>query len=459
MTGTGVVTISARYAAALKAGGRIGTANSCEVWAGSSLLATLPIEDSTTITVDRSNQVRRTCSVVLTDPFVGTPQSLVPTSPSSLLAPYGNELVLYRGINYGDGTSELVQVGVFGIESTVIADTSPDLVLTITGGDRSVAISHAGFTDVYTISPSSNIGTAIQTLITSRPTGIVYSYAFAPTTAITSTTPIVYGPGDDPWASAQALAASIGYELFFDSAGICTFLPVPDPTKALISWSYNEGSVNIATSLRRTLDRSTAANYIIRDGQGSGVADGSTEIAVGSNGASLPQSTINVLDTSTFLTVPGFLWVTTAAGLEAVSFTGMTATTFTGCTGGTGAMATGGAVTEQTPRGVAMDTNPKSPTYVGGPYGQQVDYQTSNLYTTFPQAQAAANADLLLALGTVESIEILAVPKPDHHPDDVVEVTRARSGLASQLYVIDSYQMGFGTAGILDFTCRRVTLP
>jgi hypothetical protein len=70
-----------------------------------------------------------------------------------------------------------------------------------------------------------------------------------------------------------------------------------------------------------------------------------TTIASGSNGASLPQGTINVASTSGFLSA-GTLIVATAAGPQTVNYTGKTSNSFTGCTGGTGAMATGGAVSQ-----------------------------------------------------------------------------------------------------------------
>jgi hypothetical protein len=76
---------------------------------------------------------------------------------------------------------------------------------------------------------------------------------------------------------------------------------------------------------------------------GSTVTVVSTTIAAGSNGAVLPQSTINVVSTAGFAT-RGVINVTTNAGSQAVSYTGITGTTFTGCTGGTGTMSTGGFV-------------------------------------------------------------------------------------------------------------------
>lgn len=70
-----------------------------------------------------------------------------------------------------------------------------------------------------------------------------------------------------------------------------------------------------------------------------------TTIASGSNGASLPQATINVASATNF-TASGTILVTTAAGVQTVTYTGKTGTSFTGCSGGTGAMSTGGNVSQ-----------------------------------------------------------------------------------------------------------------
>jgi hypothetical protein len=72
----------------------------------------------------------------------------------------------------------------------------------------------------------------------------------------------------------------------------------------------------------------------------------STTIAVASNGATLPQATINVAATTGFPST-GVIYVTTTTGVQTVTYTGTTGTTFTGCAGGTGNMATGGAVAGQ----------------------------------------------------------------------------------------------------------------
>jgi len=72
----------------------------------------------------------------------------------------------------------------------------------------------------------------------------------------------------------------------------------------------------------------------------------STTIAVGSNGAVLPQATIYVASTVGAPT-SGSFW-NEALGTT-VAYTGITSGTFTGCTGGTGTLATGQAVTPAAP--------------------------------------------------------------------------------------------------------------
>jgi pectate lyase-like protein len=70
-----------------------------------------------------------------------------------------------------------------------------------------------------------------------------------------------------------------------------------------------------------------------------------TTISSLSNGASLPQSVINVASTTGFLSV-GAIRVTTGAGVQHVAYTGITPTSFTGCyaPSATGMMSTNGSV-------------------------------------------------------------------------------------------------------------------
>ena len=91
-----------------------------------------------------------------------------------------------------------------------------------------------------------------------------------------------------------------------------------------------------------------------------------TTIAVASNGAALPQATINIASNAGFATA-GSALVVTSAGVQVVKYTGTTGTTLTGCTGGTGTMSTGGAVT------AALQTATSPATVLQGIYNAAVN--------------------------------------------------------------------------------------
>lgn len=68
-----------------------------------------------------------------------------------------------------------------------------------------------------------------------------------------------------------------------------------------------------------------------------------THVGVASNGAALPQATINVGNTIAF-PPSGQCFINSDAGAQLITYTGTTGTTLTGCTGGTGTISTGNGV-------------------------------------------------------------------------------------------------------------------
>ena len=241
-----------------------------EIWQAGNKLGTFQITGGT-LTCDRANAFRRIVSLTLTEGMLVGGGTVVPTKASDLFAPFGNEVYLYDGIQYSDGTRDFCQVGVLGMESTEIVDAGKSLVITILGNDRAQAYQRSGFPDVYTIPPNTNVGTAIQALLQSRQVGFPQVFAFQPTVFTTGTSPIIAVPGDDPWALATKMADACGCELFPDPVGTTTFLPVPNPATAQIAATYAEGPNCTVSIADRTLARSKTANYYIRDGQGTGI--------------------------------------------------------------------------------------------------------------------------------------------------------------------------------------------
>jgi hypothetical protein len=91
----------------------------------------------------------------------------------------------------------------------------------------------------------------------------------------------------------------------------------------------------------------------------------SVTVAVGSNGATLPQPTINLTTTAGLNPAGGQVAIvmlrTVNSSSAVVTYTGVTATTLTGCSGGEGTLATGDAVFPVTLRPIAQVTVPPAP--------------------------------------------------------------------------------------------------
>jgi hypothetical protein len=382
MTTSIVGSISASYRAAITKGHRIATL--AQIVSGGTVLATFNVEPTSLVTVDRNSALRTICTAVLTEGQRTDGGLVIPRSPSDPFYTVGNEMTIARGITYPNGDQELVQMGVLGLETVSIDDNGGDLTVTITGADRGRALQRAGFTDVYVVPPGTATVAAIQALIGSVSTGISFSYNFADVPGVTGSTPLIYKPGEDPLAHALELADSIGCELFPDRWGVWTLIPIPDPSRQPVAWSYDEGDGNLATEMVRTISRANVFNYWIAQGQGTGV------------------------------TTPV--------------------------------------------QGIAFDDNPASPTYIGGGFGVVVaPIITSPALVSQAQCLVAAQAAKFKGLGTIESLEVKAVPRPDHSVDDVIEATRVRLGIPTQsLEVVDSFTMGMGTDGVMDMQTRSI---
>lgn len=215
---------------------------------------------------DQAAAVRRTCEVTLQ-----CPASLVPTfTRRTVLDPFGNELRISRGIDYGlSGTAgpELVPLGVFRVETTSVTDgPAGDSVVTLAGYDRSDAISRAKFVRPYPIPAGTNLAVAAAAIVTDRS-----SLPTAPQmilSPVTETTPLhLLEEGADPWADGvEQLAIAAGCEAFYDVSGTWLFRPEPqvlDP--AVVTLSEGPG----CTILEMDREYTPGPNGVIITGESS----------------------------------------------------------------------------------------------------------------------------------------------------------------------------------------------
>ena len=191
------------------------------------------------VTVDRSAQYRRSCTMVCFDP-TGT---LTPSNAESVVSPFGSRILPYQGILYQDGTSEVYPLGDFYISNVTVTQANPannqGTSIAITAYDKSRRISRNKFLSTYSIAQGTKVVNAITTLVSMTFPDAQFDSI---THGMTLPYPLTYAVGDDPWKAITDLAVSIGCVVYFDANGKCVIAPPTDvnaPGSPV--WTYIEG--------------------------------------------------------------------------------------------------------------------------------------------------------------------------------------------------------------------------
>jgi hypothetical protein len=137
-------------------------------------------------------------------------------------------------------------------------------------------------------------------------------------------------PPDCPAITSDSAYGSFGAFLFQNvPAGGSYWIAIWDPANpTVIAWEH-----------QLTRPQTTITGWTLAVNQTANRFVGLAMVAAGSNGAVLPQATINVNSTTGF-PASGNIVISLVGGFTFVAYTGITGTTFTGCTGGTGTLAT-----------------------------------------------------------------------------------------------------------------------
>lgn len=194
------------------------------------------------VTVDRSNAIRRSCTVTSAD------VSLIPRSPSDQLAVYGARLRISRGVHYGDGSSEMVPLGVFRLDS-VDGDVS-DGPVSLQGKDLSVVVADDKFTEPYTAT-GTVVGAITALIQRSIPAADVISTIVD--VPIGSRT---FDVEADPWEGCREIAAAAGAEVYCNADGVFVIATLPDLATTAPVWAVEatEGGVYISGNRAMTSD-------------------------------------------------------------------------------------------------------------------------------------------------------------------------------------------------------------
>lgn len=179
------------------------------------------------VTVDRGQAIRRTCSVTITD------TSLIPRTASDKLSTYGSRLRISRGVQYADGSTELVPLGVFRLDA---ADGDVDEgPVTLAGKGLEAIVADDKFTSPYRVSGTA-VGAVTALIQRSIPDAAVVNRA---TDAAIG--PRTWDVEGDPWAAVQECAAAIGAECYADADGVFIISELPDLLTVAPAWTVAAG--------------------------------------------------------------------------------------------------------------------------------------------------------------------------------------------------------------------------
>lgn len=217
------------------------------------------------VDIDRTRDVRRSCTVTLADPD-GT---LTPDDATDLLAPFGNELRLERGIVLADGSVELVPLGVFRLTDMRIVDGPDGVTITLAGFDRSLVVIRNRFVDPY-VTGTGAVADVIAVLLADRYPSVQTNLPSMGTATVKVV--LEAGASSNPWDDARKIARAHGWELSFDATGVVVATRPASPSDTP-AFTIDADSGVVLLELEREV--STAAsvyNGVIAEGEGTGLA-------------------------------------------------------------------------------------------------------------------------------------------------------------------------------------------
>lgn len=213
------------------------------------------------VIADAHSDVRATLDL-LTDGL-----GMWPTASSNLLlAPYGNEIFVERGIKYGNGTEEWVSLGYYRIQ-TPDQDEAPNGPILIEGRDRM-----SGLIDGRLLAPVQFADTATYGAVVNQLVTQVYPTATIEWDDTTNTQTLGRSlvTEEDRWGFINDLVTSRGKIWYWDHRGILVIRNPPSATAPVFDVNSGEGGVLV--KLRRRLTRERVYNAVVAYGEAADTA-------------------------------------------------------------------------------------------------------------------------------------------------------------------------------------------
>lgn len=214
----------------------------------------LPVIDGS-VTMDGKAQVRGSLDIT----FDGTHKW--PVAQSDLLAPYGNEIYVERGIEYSDASVEYVGLGYFRIQGPE-QDIPSDNPIRVTAVDRMQAI-----IDARLITPRQFLNGTTFGVVVSNLVNEIYSSAIIQwddtTDQATLTRSVVVE--EDRFGFLNDAITSRGKIWYWDYRGILVIKSVPSTTTVMYTVEHGAGGKLV--QMHRALTRENAYNAVVAQGE------------------------------------------------------------------------------------------------------------------------------------------------------------------------------------------------
>lgn len=250
--------VSSKFLATLSTS-HVMTAKVDAFYNGALTAANLPFTDGS-VTVDRGSKTRRTLSLTVAG------NTLLPWAEADILAPYGQQLVVSRGIRFSDGSEEWVPLGTFRVnEPTGDVHFGP---VTVTGASMECAIIDDKLQAPTTTRGQSTCVDAITTLIhQTLPSATIVnltSGARNPSVAVAN-----WDAGADRWDAVVQIALAMRAEIYVDAQNRFVITDLPDVVNGPVSWNIAEGEGGNLISSGRSLRRTGVYNAVVASGENS----------------------------------------------------------------------------------------------------------------------------------------------------------------------------------------------
>jgi uncharacterized protein DUF5047 len=238
----------------LVAPGQTGTAPVGIAIPGVSDLGRLPIL-SGDVTTDMTADVQSTLDLSTIYPW--------PSKPTDPGTPYGQEIYVERGVEYGTGTREYVGLGYFRIDK-VEQQSVPDGAIRITASDRMAMVRDARNTAPVQFGSGASVGSVVDYVVGQAVPGLVTVYDFDAYSALLGADHVL---DEDRLGFVQDLLAAYGKYGYFDYDGRFQVKSVPDLTKTAPVWEINSGRNGVLVSMQRTISREAVYNIVVARGE------------------------------------------------------------------------------------------------------------------------------------------------------------------------------------------------